>query len=305
MIRSYPTSLATLLLIVGKNSDQKPVVYLEHNFALPRISYTLSSLFRQVDLLLTQYHLEQVQYDGIMATRSSVTDDGNYEFEFVVRCTVPEQITSGNINFYVIDEKLIEEVRKRWTEGPKGVVVRGCLELLANVGNWNCIQIFDKVDKYLTTIPQTMPPLPDLVVFVVIEQNGKILLIKEPPHKGGGWYLPAGHFEKSEDLISAAKRETLEEAGVHVTVEKIVQIIYYRGKLLDFVVTAKVVGGELKKHADKESQGAEWFDLSTVLCEVKSPACAKTHYRKPEDLNFILSYIFTEELSIRNAIPII
>jgi len=298
MRRSYPISLETLLLVVGKNALQQPVIYLEQNFAIPRIPFTLSSLVHHVN----QLNLEKkVRYDGILATHSSITDGIN-EFVFVVGCSCKEQIRD-DINYYVIDEKLIEEVRNRWTSGTKGAVVRGCLGLLEKVGSWTFLQILDN-NKFLTTIPQTIPPVLDLVVFVIIVQNGKILLIKEPPHKGGGWYIPAGHFENSEDLITAAKRETREEAGVEVNVDKIVQIIYYWKKLLDFIVTANVVGGELKKHADKESQGAEWFDLDTVIREVKSEN-AKTKYRNPEELSYFFSFIFTEKHTIRNAIPII
>jgi len=69
-------------------------------------------------------------------------------------------------------------------------------------------------------------------------------------------------------------------------------------------VTAKIIGGELKTIPDKESQSAAWFDLPTVLLEVKN-GNNDSRYRKPWELDFIFSTIFNNEGTLKTTIPII
>lgn len=58
---------------------------------------------------------------------------------------------------------------------------------------------------------------------VVVEHEDRFLIVQERKH-GQKWYLPAGRVEAGEDFISAARRETLEEAGIEVTVQRIVRV---------------------------------------------------------------------------------
>ncbi len=48
------------------------------------------------------------------------------------------------------------------------------------------------------------------VVLVVVPDNGRYLIVEE---LDGTYYLPAGKVESGEDLMAAAVRETIEEAG--------------------------------------------------------------------------------------------
>lgn len=52
-------------------------------------------------------------------------------------------------------------------------------------------------------------------VFVVVEHQGHVLLVREAKH-GQHWYCPAGGMEPGEGIREAAIRETMEEAGVLV-----------------------------------------------------------------------------------------
>lgn len=52
-------------------------------------------------------------------------------------------------------------------------------------------------------------------VFVVVEHEGRVLVVRERKH-GQRWYAPAGGLEAGEDIRDAAIRETLEESGVLV-----------------------------------------------------------------------------------------
>lgn len=60
---------------------------------------------------------------------------------------------------------------------------------------------------------------------VLVRRDERVLVVRETQH-GGGWYLPAGRVEPGESLMDAAVRETLEEAGVPITLEGVVRVEY-------------------------------------------------------------------------------
>jgi phosphatase NudJ len=59
-------------------------------------------------------------------------------------------------------------------------------------------------------------------VLVVVRFGHRFLLVHERQH-GETWYLPAGRVEPGETFVQAAKRETLEEAGVPIIVEGVLR----------------------------------------------------------------------------------
>lgn len=60
-------------------------------------------------------------------------------------------------------------------------------------------------------------------VLVVVRLGHRFLLVHERKH-GETWYLPAGRVEAGESFVEAAKRETLEEAGIPIVVEGILRV---------------------------------------------------------------------------------
>ncbi len=55
--------------------------------------------------------------------------------------------------------------------------------------------------------------------FVLLEQDGKVLLIREIAGQAKGlWCLPGGHVNEGETVLEGAKREVMEEAGYEVRV---------------------------------------------------------------------------------------
>ena len=50
---------------------------------------------------------------------------------------------------------------------------------------------------------------------IVLNEENKILMIE---HNRYGWVFPGGQVEEEEDLISALKREILEETGIQINV---------------------------------------------------------------------------------------
>jgi len=55
-----------------------------------------------------------------------------------------------------------------------------------------------------------------IVAAVLLNDQGEVLMMQEAKSScRGQWYLPAGRMESGEDIIEAAKREVLEETGIH------------------------------------------------------------------------------------------
>lgn len=59
---------------------------------------------------------------------------------------------------------------------------------------------------------------PRVGVGIFVWKDGKFIMGKRRgSHGHDTWSLPGGHLEFGEDLETCAKREVLEEAGVHIT----------------------------------------------------------------------------------------
>ena len=69
---------------------------------------------------------------------------------------------------------------------------------------------------------------PHVTVAVVVENNGKFLMVEE--YSSGGLVVinqPAGHLEANETLVEAAVRETLEETRWHVEITGVLNMNLY------------------------------------------------------------------------------
>ena len=116
---------------------------------------------------------------------------------------------------------------------------------------------------------------------IVEDDEGRILLVKHKPEKGGfwqgKWICPGGKLELGETIGDGIKREVKEETGLEIELikplpafDRIVKsadgidlhVVY-----IDYV--AKVAGGELKADSDvgealwveKDELGRVWDDI--------------------------------------------
>ena len=116
---------------------------------------------------------------------------------------------------------------------------------------------------------------------IVEDDEGRILLVKHKPEKGGfwqgKWICPGGKLELGETIGDGIKREVKEETGLEIELikplpafDRIVKsadgidlhVVY-----IDYV--AKVAGGELKADSDvgealwieKDELGLVWDDM--------------------------------------------
>jgi 8-oxo-dGTP pyrophosphatase MutT (NUDIX family) len=69
---------------------------------------------------------------------------------------------------------------------------------------------------------------PRVTVAAVVEREGRFLVVEEDVDGRRVINQPAGHLEEGEDLLAAARRETLEETGWYFEPEAIVGIYLYR-----------------------------------------------------------------------------
>ncbi|HET6801321.1 MAG TPA: NUDIX hydrolase [Casimicrobiaceae bacterium] len=69
---------------------------------------------------------------------------------------------------------------------------------------------------------------PTLTVATVVERDGRFLLIEEKTRNGLRLNQPAGHVESGESIVSAAARETLEEAAWRVDPTALVGVYQWK-----------------------------------------------------------------------------
>lgn len=77
------------------------------------------------------------------------------------------------------------------------------------------------------------------------DDEGRILVVRTT-YLGPGWMLPGGRVERGESPHEAAQRETREETGLDVDVDRLVLVDGRRGRDVSFVFAGTVVGGELE-----------------------------------------------------------
>src|SRR3989344_3011148 len=126
---------------------------------------------------------------------------------------------------------------------------------------------------------------PDTVVVFPVLSSGKIILTEQeqpgrPPFIGA----TGGRVDEGEDILTAAKRELLEESG-YIAEEFILWDARYPVGKVDWVVYTFIAKG-LKKIADLDLDAGEKIELITLTLEelIDTALDKKTHFAEQEIL---------------------
>jgi len=119
-----------------------------------------------------------------------------------------------------------------------------------------------------------MEKRPYIGVAVIVIKDDKVLLGKRKhSHGTGGWQFPGGHLEFNESIEACAKREVLEETGIHI---KSLRFGPYTNDIFEkegkhyvtlFVIADYVSGALEVKEPDKcqEWRWVRWAQFPTPL----------------------------------------
>jgi ADP-ribose pyrophosphatase YjhB (NUDIX family) len=107
-------------------------------------------------------------------------------------------------------------------------------------------------------------PTQGAATVIVNEQDEVLLVLREDARV---WALPAGHLEPGETYEQAAVRETREETGYQIVLERLVgrywRPQYPGGGNTQVVYLGRAVGGDPSQH-DWESLEVRWFPLDAL-----------------------------------------
>ncbi len=79
---------------------------------------------------------------------------------------------------------------------------------------------------------------------LAVDEAGRILVVRTT-YLGRQWMLPGGRVERGETPHRAAARETREETGLEVNVERLVLIDAHHPRDVSFVYAGRIVGGDM------------------------------------------------------------
>jgi ADP-ribose pyrophosphatase YjhB (NUDIX family) len=111
------------------------------------------------------------------------------------------------------------------------------------------------------------------VAVIVIQDDNVLLVAHQFPQQRRAWLLPGGSVELGETFIEAALRETREETGLKVEIEK---LIFWREFFdwryaLELTFLARPTGGQLRVGHDPEFHDhdqiikqVKWFPLNDL-----------------------------------------
>jgi len=107
-----------------------------------------------------------------------------------------------------------------------------------------------------------------IIVGVVVEKDGKYLLVQEAQAKcRGKWNLPAGHLDPGETIVDAAKREAKEETGCDVEPTGVCQIgnhVLENEVFAQVIFTAELLREEIEFDT-AEILDVKWFSYEEIL----------------------------------------
>jgi ADP-ribose pyrophosphatase YjhB (NUDIX family) len=97
---------------------------------------------------------------------------------------------------------------------------------------------------------------------IIINENGRVLLLKHRFWKDQRWGLPGGLARRGEALAATLRRELREETGLDVQPSRLLQVRTSQDRLAEFVLLARCTGEPLAM--SPEIIEARFWELSAL-----------------------------------------
>ena len=125
---------------------------------------------------------------------------------------------------------------------------------------------------------------PHVTVAAVIEKDGRFLLVEETTDNGLMFNQPAGHLEQGEDLITAVKREVMEETAWQFEPEALVAVQLWRKtpespSFVRFCFTGAALNHDPNRKLDADITATHWLSRDEILARherLRSPLVVKS-----------------------------
>lgn len=122
------------------------------------------------------------------------------------------------------------------------------------------------------------------VTFFILDQAGRVVVIRKPSFPHGCWRPPSGGVEPGEDIEAGALREAREETGLEVALDR--YLVRVDGRFVEqghgrrvvawtsHVLTARPVGGRLDPIDRREIAAARWATLVELAGPIRAALLA-------------------------------
>ena len=98
---------------------------------------------------------------------------------------------------------------------------------------------------------------------IIIDERGRVLLLKHRFRPGSGWGIPGGYLNKGEPAEDALRRELREEAGLELKDVKLVTArTFGRPQQVEIIFLCRAVGEP--EALNYEIEKAEWFVMGNL-----------------------------------------
>lgn len=125
-------------------------------------------------------------------------------------------------------------------------------------------------EEHVTTTRFSMP----CAVHVFLRRDDEVLLLRRANtgYEDGKYSVIAGHLDGNEEVLAAAVRETMEEAGIELTSEhtRVVGVMHRKAddERIDFFVEAWQWRGEVTNAEAHKCAGLDWYRLDELPTDV-------------------------------------
>lgn len=94
------------------------------------------------------------------------------------------------------------------------------------------------------------------------DEDGNLLCVRTT-YLGPEWMLPGGRVERGETPHTAAVRETREETGIEVAIDRLVLVDAHEARDVSFVFAGRAVGGRLEPQLGEIAE-AGWIGRDEI-----------------------------------------